>query len=68
MKQRDRKGMYAKARAGIIKEFTGISDPYEIPEDADVRIDTSLVTPDEAVREVLLFLEREGYISAADAE
>jgi len=66
--ERDRKGMYAKARAGIIKEFTGISDPYEIPEDADVRIDTSLVTPDEAVREVLLFLEREGYISAAEAE
>jgi sulfate adenylyltransferase len=66
--QRDRKGMYAKARAGIIKEFTGISDPYEIPEDADVRIDTSLVTPDEAVREVLLFLEREGYISAAEPE
>lgn len=66
--ERDRKGMYAKARAGIIKEFTGISDPYEIPDDADVRIDTSLVTPDEAVREVLLFLEREGYISAAEAE
>jgi sulfate adenylyltransferase len=66
--QRDRKGMYAKARAGIIKEFTGISDPYEIPEDADVRIDTSLVTPDEAVREVLLFLEREGYVSAVESE
>ncbi len=66
--QRDRKGMYAKARAGIIKEFTGISDPYEIPEDADVRIDTSLVTPDEAVREVLLYLEREGYISAEEQD
>jgi sulfate adenylyltransferase len=66
--QRDRKGMYAKARAGIIKEFTGISDPYEIPEDADVRIDTSEVTPDEAVREVLSFLEREGYISAVEAD
>jgi len=64
--QRDRKGMYAKARAGIIKEFTGISDPYEVPEDADVRIDTSKVTPDEAVREVLLYLEREGYISAVE--
>ena len=63
---RDRKGMYAKARAGIIKEFTGVSDPYEIPEDADVSIDTSKVTPDEAVREVLSFLEREGYLSAAD--
>jgi len=66
--QRDRKGMYAKARAGIIKEFTGISDPYEVPEDADVRIDTSQVTPDEAVREVLSYLEREGYISAVEAE
>ncbi len=66
--QRDRKGMYAKARAGIIKEFTGISDPYEIPEDADVRIDTSRVTPDEAVREVLLYLEREGYISAVEGQ
>ena len=61
---RDRKGMYAKARAGLVKEFTGISDPYEVPGDADVRIDTSDMTPDEAVREVLLHLEREGYISA----
>jgi len=64
--QRDRSGMDAKARAGIIKEFTGISDPYEVPEDADVKIDTSKVTPDEAVREVLLLLEREDYISAAE--
>jgi sulfate adenylyltransferase len=63
---RDRKGMYAKARAGIIKEFTGISDPYEKPADADVVIDTSGVTPDEATREVLLFLERQGYILAQD--
>jgi sulfate adenylyltransferase len=63
---RDRKGMYAKARAGLIKEFTGISDPYEIPRDADVVIDTSDRTPAEATREVLFFLEREGYISARD--
>ncbi|MEX2418797.1 MAG: bifunctional sulfate adenylyltransferase/adenylylsulfate kinase, partial [Acidimicrobiia bacterium] len=41
---RDRKGLYAKARAGIIKEFTGISDPYEEPADADVVIDTSDIT------------------------
>jgi len=59
--------MYAKARAGIIKEFTGISDPYEEPENADVVIDTSTVTPSEATREVLLFLERQGYISAPAA-
>jgi sulfate adenylyltransferase len=63
---RDRKGMYAKARAGIIKEFTGISDPYEEPRDADVVIDTSNITPSEATREVLLYLERQGYISAPD--
>jgi sulfate adenylyltransferase len=65
--QRDRKGMYAKARAGIVKEFTGISDPYEVPTEADVVIDASGVTPEEATREVLLFLEREGYISAASS-
>jgi len=63
---RDRKGMYAKARAGLIKEFTGISDPYEAPDDADVVIDTTDLTPTEATREVLLHLERRGYISAPD--
>ena len=65
---RDRKGMYAKARAGIIKEFTGISDPYEVPADADVTIDTSNMTPAEATREVLFFLERQGFIAAPDGE
>lgn len=64
---RDRKGMYAKARAGIVKEFTGISDPYELPADAEVRIDTSTMSPAEATREILLHLEREGYLSAPDA-
>jgi sulfate adenylyltransferase len=62
--KRDRKGMYAKARAGIIKEFTGISDPYESPEDADVVLDTSDMTPEEAAQEVVLYLERTGYIGA----
>ncbi|HEX2252089.1 MAG TPA: bifunctional sulfate adenylyltransferase/adenylylsulfate kinase [Thermoanaerobaculia bacterium] len=60
--QRDRKGLYAKARAGIVKEFTGISDPYEEPADADVVIDTSQLSPEEAAQAVLLHLEREGYI------
>jgi sulfate adenylyltransferase len=62
--QRDRKGLYAKARAGIIKQFTGISDPYDVPPDADVTITTSDTTPEEAAHEVLLHLEREGYIAA----
>ncbi len=60
--QRDRKGLYAKARAGIIKEFTGISDPYEEPEDAEVVIDTTTTSPDEAAQEIILYLERQGYI------
>ncbi len=60
--QRDRKGLYAKARAGIIKEFTGISDPYEVPDDADVVIDTTDMSPEEVARQVLLHLQREGYI------
>jgi sulfate adenylyltransferase len=59
---RDRKGLYAKARAGLVKEFTGISDPYEIPTDADVTIDTTSTTPAEAAQQVILHLEREGYI------
>ncbi len=59
--QRDRKGLYAKARAGIIKEFTGVSDPYELPENPEVYIDTTDLTPDEAAQEVLLYLERAGY-------
>lgn len=62
--QRDRKGLYAKARAGIIKEFTGISDPYEEPTDADVVIDTGQLTAEEAAQEIVLHLEREGYIGA----
>jgi sulfate adenylyltransferase len=63
--ERDRKGLYAKARAGIVKEFTGISDPYEEPADADVIIDTTELTAEEAAQEILLHLEREGYIAAA---
>jgi sulfate adenylyltransferase len=60
--QRDRKGLYAKARAGIIKEFTGISDPYEEPKDAEVVINTADLSPEEAAQEILLHLEREGFI------
>jgi sulfate adenylyltransferase len=60
--QRDRKGLYAKARAGILKEFTGISDPYEEPKDAEVVIDTAELSPEEAAQEIILHLEREGFI------
>ncbi len=59
--KRDRKGLYAKARAGIIKEFTGISDPYDVPTDAKGRSDRKL-TAEEAAQEIFLRLESEGYI------
>jgi sulfate adenylyltransferase len=64
--QRDRKGMYAKARTGIIKEFTGVSDPYEKPNDADITIDTTDMSPQECVQSVILHLEKEGYISLSN--
>ncbi len=62
---RDRKGLYAKARAGLIQQFTGINDPYEAPPDAEVVINTAELTPEEAAQEVFLHLEREGYIGAS---
>ncbi|MFQ5610034.1 MAG: bifunctional sulfate adenylyltransferase/adenylylsulfate kinase, partial [Woeseiaceae bacterium] len=60
--ERDRKGLYAKARAGIIKEFTGISDPYETPQQAEMVIDTSAISPDLAAQKILVKLESMGYI------
>lgn len=63
--QRDRKGLYAKARAGVIKEFTGISDPYEAPESPEIRLDTTDCTPDEAAHSILLKLESMGFINKA---
>ncbi|MDQ1704165.1 MAG: sulfate adenylyltransferase [Frankiaceae bacterium] len=55
---RDVKGLYAKARAGEITGFTGIDDPYEAPADAELVIDTSLVSLDDAVDRVIAFLEQ----------
>ena len=60
--RRDRKGLYAKARAGLIPEFTGISDPYEEPDDADLVLDTSRLAPDEAVAKVLDLLIEGGWV------
>jgi sulfate adenylyltransferase len=65
--RRDRKGLYAKARAGILKEFTGVSDPYDEPADAEVTIQTTEVTPEEAAQQIILYLEREGYIAGESA-
>jgi sulfate adenylyltransferase len=60
--RRDRKGLYAKARRGEIPEFTGISSPYEEPGDADVRVDTTGRTIDEALQDVLVALRDAGYV------
>ena len=59
---RDRKGLYARARAGLISQFTGISDPYEEPVDANLVIDTSLLTEQEAVSAVLRMLTSGGWL------
>ena len=60
--KRDRKGMYAKARAGLLKGFTGVDDPYEDPSNPELKIDTTGLTPDEAAQEVLLFISQKGFI------
>jgi sulfate adenylyltransferase len=59
---RDRKGLYAKARAGLIDHFTGVSDPYEEPEDADLVIDTSVMTRQEGLQAVLGLLTDGGWL------
>jgi len=64
---RDRKGLYAKARAGLIENFTGVSDPYEEPTDADLVIDTSVMTRPDAVAAVLSLLTTGGWLAPAGA-
>jgi sulfate adenylyltransferase len=59
---RDRKGLYAKARAGTLKEFTGISDPYEEPVNPEMQIDTRNLSPDLAAHRILVKLESLGYV------
>jgi len=58
---RDPKGLYAKARAGILPHFTGVSDPYETPTDAEITIDTSATTPGDAANIVIRRLRSLGY-------
>jgi sulfate adenylyltransferase len=60
---RDRKGLYAKARAGLVPEFTGISSPYEVPTDADVVVDTTDTSVDDATDVVLAELTRRGLLT-----
>lgn len=59
---RDPKGMYAKARSGQIRDFTGVSDPYEVPLDAELVLDTTNQPPETSAQQVLGYLERMGYL------
>ena len=61
--RRDRKGLYARARAGVLPQFTGISDPYETPDDAALRIDTEQVSVDGACDQIVAWLRRAGYLA-----
>src|SRR5436190_17818955 len=62
---RDVKGLYAKARSGEIKEFTGVSDPYEPPRDPEIVCETERETPEESARKIIAFLEEGGLIPVA---
>jgi sulfate adenylyltransferase len=66
--QRDRKGLYAKARAGIVKQFTGISDPYEVPGDAELTLDTTKLTAEAAARDILFHLAKQGYLTLDESD
>jgi sulfate adenylyltransferase len=59
---RDRKGLYAKARAGLVKGFTGIDDPYEEPQHPEMIIDTQELSADLAAHRILITLEKLGYL------
>ncbi|MGL5866956.1 MAG: adenylyl-sulfate kinase [Dermatophilaceae bacterium] len=66
--ERDLKGLYAAARAGRIAEFTGVSDPYETPDDADLALDTSRTTVADATAAVLTHLRAQGWLPEVEAE
>jgi sulfate adenylyltransferase len=63
---RDHKGLYAKARAGVLQQFTGISDPYEVPTDADIVLDGTKTSPDASAEQILSMLFARGYFDTAD--
>jgi sulfate adenylyltransferase len=65
--QRDPKGLYAKARQGLLAEFTGVSDPYESPRDPDLVIDTTAIAPEEASDQIVQLLTDRGYLGARPA-
>lgn len=66
--RRDPKGLYKKARAGEIKEFTGVSAPYEVPECAEVVVRSGETSVEEAVTQILGYLEGEGLLAGGEKQ
>lgn len=66
--ERDTKGLYAKARRGEIKGFTGIDDPYEAPLNPEIRIDTTTMTPEECARQIIVYLGEQGFVRLPELE
>jgi sulfate adenylyltransferase len=64
--ERDVKGMYAKARRGEIKHFTGIDDPYERPENPEITLDTTSHSPEDNARRVIEYLVEQGFVRALE--
>jgi adenylylsulfate kinase len=63
--ERDVKGLYAKARSGEIKEFTGVSDPYEEPVDPEITVETEQQSPEESAQQIVGYLEKHGWLKPA---
>lgn len=63
--ERDPKGLYKKARRGEIKHFTGISSPYELPENPEIHLDTTALTPEQAAVRIIETLEQRGLLRGA---
>ena len=66
--KRDPKGLYAKARRGEIKEFTGVSAPYEEPEQAEIVIRSAETGVEEAVKQIMRYLEGEGLVGGGEGK
>ena len=64
--QRDVKGLYKRARAGEIHEFTGVDDPYEPPEHPEITVDTTRMSPDQSAAYVISELERQGWLPPSE--
>jgi adenylyl-sulfate kinase len=67
LEDRDTKGLYKKARAGLIKNFTGVNDPYEAPENPEVVVDSSTETIEQSAEKILAYLRKRGLVPDAAA-